>query len=114
MSGFNVPAGFNASEVAALKAANPGAVLVLPLAAGEVAPADVPPARVLGWLDFLEAPLEAGEAILLPGPIGIFLAGLTKSGLAALRAKLSNAEPLERWTVAKIQAEMGGLALPKT
>ena len=112
---MNIPAGFNAQEIAALKTANPGIVLALPLAAGETVPADVSPSRALGWLDILEIPLEAGEAIALPGPIGAFLAGLTKAGIAGLRAKLSGAPPTERWPIERMKTEMAtALALPKT
>lgn len=112
---MNIPASFTQVQIDALKAANPGTVLAAPLAAGEVVPPDVTPSRVLGWLDILETPLEAGETLVLPGPIGIILAGLTKAGLASLRAKLTGAPPTERWPVARIQAEMAtGLILPKT
>ena len=112
---MNIPAGFTADQIAALKTANPGVLWALPLAQGEAVPADVAPNRVLGWLDILEAPVEAGEALVLPGPIGAILAGLTKEGLAALRAKLSGAQPTERWTVAQIQTVLiSSLPLPKT
>lgn len=111
---MNIPAGFNAAEIAALKTANPGTVFALPLAPGEVVPADVAPARVLGWLDMLEGPIESGETLLLPGPIGIFLAGLTKGGCKLLRDSLTKAAPTERWSPSKIQAAMTGLVLPTT
>jgi len=112
---MNVPKGFTQAEIDALKEANPGTVLVLPLAPTETIPPDVAPSRVLGWLDIIEIPLEAGEAIALPGPIGAFLAGLTKSGIAMLRTKLSGAPLTERWTVERMQSEVhNSLALPTT
>jgi hypothetical protein len=112
---MNVPASFTPAEIAALKAANPGTVLAAPLAANETVPADVPPPRVLGWLDIVGPALEAGETLLLPGPIGIILSGLTKDGIGVLQTALSGAAVTERWTPEKIQNEMGaGLVLPKT
>lgn len=112
---MNIPTGFTQAQIDALKAANPGVIFALPMATTETIPADVPPNRVLGWLDILEAPVEAGEAIALPGPIGVILAGLTKAGLAALRAKLSGAAITERWTVAQIQTVLiRSLPLPTT
>lgn len=112
---MNIPASFTQAQIDALKAANPGAVFALPLAANETVPADVAPSRVLGWLDILEAPIEAGEALALPGPIGVILAGLTKSGLAALRAQLSGAQITERWPITKIQTVLiQSLPLPTT
>jgi hypothetical protein len=111
---MNIPAGFSTAEIDALKVANPGAVFALPIVAGVTVPVDVAPSRVLGWLDLLEGPIEAGETLILPGPIGIFLAGLTKGGCKLLRASLTNAAPTERWSPSKIQAAMTGLELPKT
>lgn len=112
---MNVPASFTQVQIDALTAVNPGTVFALPMATGVTVPADVAPSRVLGWLDILEAPVEAGEAIVLPGPIGVILAGLTKSGLAALRAQLSGAAVTERWTVSKIQTVLiQSLPLPTT
>lgn len=112
---MNIPASFTQDQIDALKAANPGAVFALPVAPGQAVPPDVAPSRVLGWLDILEAPIEAGEALVLPGPIGVILAGLTKAGIAALRAKLSNTAPTERWTVAQIQTVLiQSLPLPTT
>lgn len=112
---MNIPTGFTQAQIDALKAVNPGVVFALPMAQGVSTPADVAPSRVLGWLDILEAPIEAGEALVLPGPIGVVLAGLTKAGLAALRAQLTGAAPTERWPVAKIQTVLiQSLPLPTT
>lgn len=112
---MNVPAGFTPAEIDSLKAANPGVVMALALTPNETVPPAVEPSRALGWLDILEIPLEAGEAIALPGPIGAFLAGLTKTGIAALRAKLTGAAPTERWTVDRMKTEIAtALVLPKT
>jgi hypothetical protein len=110
----NIPAGFTQAEINSLKTANPGAVFALPMAPNDVVPADVAPSRVLGWLDLLEGPLELGETVLLPGPVGIFLSGLTKGGLTLLRNQLTGAAVTERWTPTKIQAAMTGLVVPKT
>ena len=112
---MNIPASFTQAQIDALTAANPGAVFALPMATGVSVPADVAPNRILGWLDILEAPIEAGEALVLPGPIGIILAGLTKAGIAALRAQLTNAQPTERWPISKIQSVLiQSLPLPTT
>jgi hypothetical protein len=112
---MNIPSGFTQAEISQLTAANPGVIFALPTPVGTTIPADVAPTRVLGWLDILGPALEAGEAIVLPGPIGVILASLTKSGLAALQASLASAAITERWTVEKIQQEIASnLVTPKT
>lgn len=109
-----LPAGFTAAQIQAIADANPGIVIALAAPAGATLPPDVHAQRILGWLDVLEAPLEAGEAIVLPPPLGTFLAGLTKAALGAWRAKLTATPQQERWTVAQMQAERDSLAPPKT
>lgn len=110
----NLPAGLTAAEAQAIADANPGIVLALPIPAGATAPPDVHAQRILGWLDALEGPLEAGESIILPPPLGTFLSGLTKGALGLWRAKLTATPAQERWTAAQMQAERDSLPVPKT
>ena len=109
-----IPPGMTDAQAKAIADANPGIVIALPAPAGAAIPPDVHRERILGWLDALETPLEAGEAILLPPPLGTFLAGLTKAGLGLWRSKLTGAPQQERWTVAQMQAERDSLPVPKT
>jgi hypothetical protein len=109
-----LPSGFTAAQAQAIANANPGIVLALPTPPGTVVPPDVHAQRILGWLDVLEQPLEAGEAIILPPPLGTFLAGLTKTALGLWRAKLTATPQKERWTAADMAAERDSLAPPKT
>ncbi len=111
---IQLPLGLTPDQVRAIMGANKGTVFAAPMPPGAVAPADVSGDRILGWLDALEAPLEAGESILLPPPIGLLLSGLTKTMLGAWRAKLTSKPLTERWTIAQMQAERDSLPVPKT
>ena len=109
-----VPAGLTAAQVQAIATANPGLILALPMPAGVDAPKDVHRERILGWLDTLEQPVEAGVALILPPPVGLFLSGITKLAIGAWRTKLNGTPAQERWTAAQMAAERDSLPVPKT
>ena len=116
MSGTTIalPPGLTDAQVQAILAANKGIVFAAPAPPGAVVPLDVHRERILGWLDLLEGPLEAGESYLLPPPAGTILAGLTKEGLGLWRNKILNNPTKERWTNADMQAERDSLQPAKT
>ena len=111
---INLPASLTAAEAQAIADANPGIVLALPNPPNTKPPADVHKERILGWLDLLEGPLEAGESLVLPPPIGTILSGVTKDLLGLWRSKLTAVGAKERWTAADMATERDSLPVPKT
>lgn len=110
-----LPATFSPDLVAAIKAENPGALVIVHVPTAEGAPiahaTSATGSTLATILGIIKPFVVAGATLYVPAPFGVLVARAISGGIDQVLAKVTG-KPAKTWTVDEMEAEAASLPVP--